>query len=79
MDQTKTRLLETIFTVVLELADDVDFAKVQQINTDRWDSLATASLAAAVEMEYGILFDAGDYDRLTSFPAVVLLLEEKGL
>ncbi|MGK2934864.1 MAG: acyl carrier protein, partial [Gemmatimonadaceae bacterium] len=62
---------------VLDLPDDADAAKVRRINTHRWDSLATATLVVAIESEFGIALDAQEIERLTSYEAILILLEEK--
>ncbi|NKD56095.1 acyl carrier protein [Haematospirillum sp. 15-248] len=52
---------------------------VRKISEARWDSLAHVSMVAAVESEFGVNLDSTDMERMTSFAATRLLLEEKGL
>ncbi len=68
-----------IFQVVLELDADEDVQSLRRLNEKRWDSLAHTSLIVAIESEFGIKLDIADMDRMTSFAATRLLLEEKGL
>ena len=69
--------LGEIFRVVLELSDDVDVTTVRKIGNQRWDSLATVSIMAAIESEFNIQLGAKDVDRMTSFASVLLLLTER--
>lgn len=66
-----------IFIIVLELSDNEDPTKVRQTTSRRWDSLATVSLSAAMESEFQITVEASDVERMTSFEATKLLLEER--
>ncbi len=77
LNQTDQTLSE-IFRVVLELPDGVDCMKIRRIGERRWDSLAHASLVAAIESEFRISLDTGEIERMTSYAATRLLLEEKG-
>lgn len=76
--QTSERLKE-IFHAVFELSPSVDVTGLDQTNSPRWDSLDHVSLVTAIESEFGVSLDAADQLRMTSYPATVLLLEEKGL
>ena len=49
------------------------------IRQKNWDSLATVSIVAGIESEFGVTIEASEYERLTSFEAVALLLDEKGI
>ncbi|MBI4182454.1 MAG: acyl carrier protein [Proteobacteria bacterium] len=71
--------LKEIFRVVLELRDGADVATVRRVTEAKWDSLAHTSIVAAVESEFGIGLESADMDRMTSFAATRLLLEEMGL
>ena len=69
--------LAQIFRFILHLPDDADVSKIRRINETRWDSLATVTLVAALESEFGITLDSHEIERLTSFQATLLLLSEK--
>jgi len=74
------KILEQIFRVVLEIADDEDVHKVRQINHPRWDSLAQVSLIAAIESELGVtLSDVNEAEQISSFSSAALLLGEMSL
>ena len=79
MDADKVAVLETIFSIVLELDDATDPQEVRMIRQQNWDSLATVSIAAGIESEFGVTLEPADYERMTSFAAVHLLLQEKGV
>lgn len=71
--------LEAIFREVLALPEGTDMRKVRQLNQDAWDSLGHVTLMGALEGEFGITLDTSEMLALTSFEAVRLFLEEKGL
>lgn len=69
--------LAQIFRIVLDLPDDADVSRLRRINEAKWDSLANTSLVTALESEFGITMDSKEIERLTSYQATLLLLEEK--
>jgi acyl carrier protein len=71
--------LAEIFRVVLDFDESYEVSTVRRVAEAKWDSLAHMSLVAAVESEFGVNLDAADMDRMTSFAASRLLLDEKGL
>lgn len=71
--------LKGIIRAVLELPDGAEVEGVKRITTRRWDSLAQVSLIAAIEGEFSLDLPAADYGRFTSYKAIELLLDEKGL
>ena len=71
--------LRTILRTILEVSDDVPVEFVQQITCRRWDSLAQVTMVAAIEGEFKVCITGPEYERLTSFSAIQLLLEEKGV
>lgn len=71
--------LDEIFKAVLDLPGTSDVTRLRQINAPGWDSLAHVSLVAAIESEFGLQIDAADSLELTSYEAVRLYLEERGL
>ncbi len=72
----EAKLVE-IFQVVLDLDGDVQ--SVRRVTERHWDSLAHTSMIAAIESEFGLQLEIDDMERMTSFAATRLLLEEKGL
>ncbi len=69
--------LSQIFRFVLYLPDDADTSSLRRINESKWDSLANVTLVTALESEFGITLDSHEIERLTSYQATLLLLEEK--
>jgi acyl carrier protein len=74
---TAEEKVKEIFAVVLDLPDSADVTKVRMVNTSEWNSLAQASIIAAIESEFGLELDPQDYERITSFESALLLVEEK--
>lgn len=74
-----TAKLQEIVRAVLGLPADGDVTQVRQPAVETWDSLAHVSLMLAIEGEFGISIDVADQMRLTSYPAIRLYLEERGL
>ncbi len=80
MNQLNESKLIDIFRVVLEIdSDDLYVSSVRRIAEQRWDSLAHVSIVAAIESEFGVHLEIADMERMSSFAATRLLLEEKGL
>jgi acyl carrier protein len=76
--KNEIKLVE-IFRIVLDLDTDSDILTVRRIAEPHWDSLAHVSMVAAIESEFGLHFEIVDIDRMSSFAATKLMLEEKGL
>jgi acyl carrier protein len=69
--------LQAIFRAVFELPPTRDATAVRQISEKNWDSLAHATLVAAIESEFGLSIDTSDALEMTSFAATKALLVEK--
>ena len=70
--------LRAIFRAVFELPADADVTGLRSGQTAAWDSLATVSLVAAIESEFGKSLDTDEMLRITSFEETAKLLEELG-
>jgi acyl carrier protein len=79
MNPASENKLREIFVEILELDEKEDVSRARRIATERWDSLAQTTLIAAIESEFGLTLDIGDMERISSFAATRLLLEEKGI
>ena len=79
MLEATQKALAEVFRAVLQLEDGANVQGVRQINQPSWDSLAHVSLMAAIESEFNLAIDTADSMDLTSFEAVALYLEERGL
>lgn len=76
---TADQRLEMIFRAVFELPESRDVRTVRQVAEPTWDSLAHATLVAAIESEFGINIDIADALELTSFDAARLIVEERSV
>ncbi|MBF0214016.1 MAG: acyl carrier protein [Magnetococcales bacterium] len=69
--------LQEIFRAVLELDESESVASLRSLTEPRWNSLAHVSLLAAIESEFNLTLTIEEMDRITSYAAACLLLEEK--
>jgi len=76
--EQRDKLIE-IFQVVLDADANSDISATRRISHPQWDSLAHVSLVAAIESEFGLALDGAEMERMSSFAATQLMLEEKGL
>lgn len=70
--------LRAIFIAVFELPPGAGVAGLRAGLTPAWDSLATVSLVAAIESEFGVSLGADEMLRVTSYEETVKLLQELG-
>lgn len=70
--------LQAIFRAVFELPAAADVTGLRSGQTAAWDSLATVSLVAAIESEFGKSLDTDEMLRITSYEDTAKLLEELG-
>jgi acyl carrier protein len=77
MQATEETRLQAIFRAVFEVPQSRDVTTVRQISEKSWDSLAHATLVAAIESEFGISIDIADALEMTSFEATKQILSEK--
>jgi acyl carrier protein len=77
MHEADDTRLRAIFQTVFELAPARDVTTVRQISEKAWDSLAHATLVAAIESEFGVSIDIAEALEMTSFEATRQILEEK--
>ena len=68
--------LEEVFCAVIELPPGTEVREFRAGVTAAWDSLATVSLVAAIESEFGLSLDAGEMLRLTSFEEALKLVRD---
>lgn len=71
--------LVDIFRLVLDVEDGYDIKSVRRLSESCWDSLAHTSLIVAIESEFGIRLEISEMERMSSYAATRVLLEEKGL
>ncbi len=66
--------LRQILIAILELDEDATLEGLKRGDPPNWDSLAQATLNAAIEDEFGLALSLADYDRLTSYADICALL-----
>ena len=76
MNNESREKLEAIFRAVFELPPGSDLAGLRSGQTEAWDSLATVSLVAAIESEFGLSLEADQMLRITSYEATATLVGE---
>jgi acyl carrier protein len=77
MTQEHERKLAEVFRAVFNLGPDADVTTVRQLTTPGWDSIAHVSLMSAVESEFGVVVDTGEFMEMTSYAAIRQYLEEQ--
>lgn len=68
MNDTRDRLIGCFQAVFPHLSAQ-DAAKASSSRVGQWDSVATVTLAAAVEEEFDVRFEASEIEKLDSFQA----------
>lgn len=51
--------------------------KTSMESLEQWDSLAQINLVAALEEEFGVMFEVEDFELMTNFESVLETLTEK--
>jgi len=77
MTAHRNERLKAIFVVALRLPPETDTAVMRRVAVENWDSLAHISIVAGIEGEFGLSLDARDIERISSFEAARLLVEER--
>lgn len=68
MSDTRERLVRC-FQAVFPNLSEADAVRANVHRIAAWDSVATSTLAAAVEEQFNIQFEAREIEKLTSFQA----------
>ncbi len=66
MSDTQQRLVQCFQAVFPDL-DERDVVNASSSRVGGWDSLATVTLVAVVEEEFGVQFDASELEKMDSF------------
>jgi acyl carrier protein len=69
--------LRQILIAILELDEDASLDGLKRGDPANWDSLAQATLNAAIEDEFGLAFSLADYDQLNSYADINALLSTR--
>jgi acyl carrier protein len=75
MDENESRLAECFLAVFPDLPTDV-IVHASSTSIQNWDSVATVTLLAVVEEEFGINIDVKDLARFDSFNGILIFLQE---
>ena len=76
MNEMRERLARCIQAVFPNLT----VSEAEQADTDNvgdWDSVATVTLAAVIEEEFGVNFNAEEMEKLTSFQDILVRLNAR--
>ena len=76
MADIQDRLIQCFQAVFPDLSE-ADIKRADSDRVGRWDSMATVTLAATVEEEFGIQFDPAEVEKLTSYKQFSNRVEEK--
>ena len=74
MSDNRERLIRCFQAVFPELSES-DAARATAQRVGAWDSVATVTLAAVVEEEFGAQFQPDDIENLTSFDAFLRIVD----
>lgn len=77
MSELRSRLIEC-FAAVFPALPEAEIPGASSTTVDSWDSMASATLIATIEEEFGVQVEADDLDRLVSFASVLDFLKAKG-
>jgi len=76
MSDGQQRLIRCFLGVFPELSES-DVSRASVSNLAAWDSVATVTLAAAMEEEFGIQFEPEEIEKMNSFPSCLNLLNNR--
>jgi acyl carrier protein len=76
MDDTRKRL-SRCFTTVFPTVGDASLMEADATNVEGWDSVASVTLFALIEEEFGVELDVEALMPLTSFKEILKYLVEK--
>ena len=74
MSDTRERLIHCFQAVFPDLSE-ADAARATAQRVGSWDSVATVTLTAVVEEEFGVQFQPDDIEKLTSFDAFLAIVD----
>lgn len=76
MSDNRDRLIRCFQAVFPDLSES-EAARATAQRVGSWDSVATVTLAAVVEEEFGAQFQPDDIENLTSFDAFLRVVNER--
>jgi acyl carrier protein len=69
--------LKVLVAEILNLDSDSVDGSTTRDNTETWDSLSHINLITALEQEFGVSFDVGEIEAMSSFEDVLQVLGAK--
>ena len=75
MDEQQTRLANCFLAVFPELSRE-EVTRASPITVQSWDSVATVTLLAVIEEEFGINIEVEDPAKFDSFKQILSYLQE---
>jgi len=76
MDETRDRLVKCFSAVFPSLTTEA-IIRSSAVNTEGWDSMASVTLVATIEEEFGIEIDIQDLEDLVSFDKILNRVRQK--
>jgi acyl carrier protein len=76
LDDVVARLGQCFTAVFPQLSVD-QMAQASVSTVKEWDSLNLATLIAVIEEEFGITFDAADFERLDSYSSILQVVQRE--
>lgn len=70
--------LQRLFRETLDLPGEVDVESLGFAHHEHWDSVGHMALVAAIEDEYGVMFDTDDVVGMSSFAVAVETVRRLG-
>ncbi|HVH71161.1 MAG TPA: acyl carrier protein [Candidatus Dormibacteraeota bacterium] len=77
MADTRQRLIRC-FQAVFPKLNENEVARAAMTSVGAWDSVATVTLAAALEEEFGVQFEMDEIEKMKSFESCLELLSSHG-
>ena len=79
MEDSDIQKLNSIFISIFDLSEESNLENLSKLSYPEWDSLAQVSLISAIANEFSIEIDGSEFELFTSYSAVKILLENKGI
>ena len=77
MDSIRQRL-ENCFTAVFPALEKAHIDRADMASVEGWDSVATVTLMAVIQEEFGMEFSADELGLLISFDSILNVLKNRG-
>ena len=71
--------LNSIFISIFDLSEKTNVENLSRLSYPEWDSLAQVSLISAVANEFSVEIEGNEFEMFTSYNAIKILLENKGI